>query len=59
MLKRHVVRQLTAYCHHELTAAEFSRVQQHLEVCESCRREYDNLRMTVDLASQMSLQPST
>ncbi len=31
MLERHVVRQLTAYCHHELTAAESSRVQQHLE----------------------------
>jgi hypothetical protein len=56
MLEKHVVRQLTAYCHHELTAAESSRVQQHLEVCESCRCEYDSIRMTVDLASQMSLQ---
>ena len=56
MLERHVVRQLTAYCHHELTAAEFSRVQQHLEVCEPCRREYDNIRATVDLASQLGLQ---
>ena len=56
MLERHVVRQLTAYCHHELTAAEFSRVQQHLEVCEPCRREYDNIRLAVDLTSQMSLQ---
>ena len=56
MFERHVVRQLTAYCHHELTAAEFSRVQQHLEVCEPCRREYDNIRLVVDLTSQMSLQ---
>ena len=56
MLERHVVRQLTAYCHHELTAAESSRVQQHLEVCESCRREYESIRLAVDLASRMSLQ---
>jgi anti-sigma factor RsiW len=56
MLERHVARQLTAYCHQELTAAEFSRVQQHLEVCEPCRREYDNIRATVDLASQLGLR---
>ena len=56
MFERHVVRKLTAYCHHELTAADSSRVQQHLEICEPCRREYDSIRLTVDLASQMSLQ---
>ena len=56
MLERHVVRQLTAYCHCELTAAESSRVQQHLAVCEPCRREHDNIRLAVDLASQLSLQ---
>jgi len=56
MIERHVVRQLTAYCHHELTAAESSRVQQHLEVCEPCRREYDSIRLAVELAGQMSLQ---
>lgn len=56
MLERHVVRQLTAYCHHELTAAESSRVQRHLEVCEPCRREYEDIQLAVDLASQMSLQ---
>ena len=55
MLERHVVRQLTAYCHRELTVAESGRVEQHLEVCEPCRREYDSIRLTVDLASQMSL----
>jgi predicted anti-sigma-YlaC factor YlaD len=43
MFERHVVRKLTAYCHHELTAADSSRVQQHLEVCEPCRREYDSI----------------
>jgi FecR protein/Putative zinc-finger len=56
MLERHVVRQLTAYCHHELTAAESSRVEHHLNVCESCRGEYDKIRLTVDLASQISLR---
>jgi hypothetical protein len=56
MIERHVVRQLTAYCHRELTAAEAHRVQQHLEVCKPCRREYDNIRLAVDLTSQMSLQ---
>jgi len=56
MFERHVVRQLTAYCHHELTPAESSRVQQHLESCESCRREYEDIRLAVDLAGRMTLQ---
>lgn len=56
MIERHVVRQLTAYCHHELTAAESSRVQRHLESCEPCRREYEDIRLAVDLASRMTLQ---
>ena len=56
MIERHVVRQLTAYCHHELTPAESSRVQRHLESCEPCRREYEGIRLAVDLASRMSLQ---
>jgi anti-sigma factor RsiW len=56
MLEKHVVRQLTAYCHHELTAAESSRVQRHLEVCEPCRQEYEDIQLTVDLASQIRLQ---
>src|SRR6476660_10449931 len=56
MLEKHVHRQVTAYCHRELTAAESSRVQQHLEVCKPCRREYDNIRLAVDLTSQISLQ---
>jgi len=56
MLERHVVRQLTAYCHHELTAAESSKVQRHLEVCEPCRQEFEDIRLTVDLASQIRLQ---
>jgi anti-sigma factor RsiW len=56
MLERHVVQQLTAYCHHELTAAESSRVQQHLERCESCRQEYEDIRLAVDLAGRMTLQ---
>jgi anti-sigma factor RsiW len=56
MLERHVVRQLTAYCHHELTAAESSRVQRHLEVCQACRQEYEDIRLTVNLTSQIRLQ---
>src|SRR5262245_14744185 len=55
MLERHVVRELTAYCHHELTAAESSRVQLHLEACEPCRREYEGIRLIVELASKAEL----
>ena len=56
MIERHVVRKLTAYCHQELTVAESSRVQRHLESCERCRREYEDIRLAVDLASRMTLQ---
>src|SRR5258705_13339060 len=56
MLDRHIVRKLTAYCHHELTAPEARRVQRHLEVCAPCRREYEDMRLAVDLVGQMSLQ---
>ena len=56
MLERHVVRQLTAYCHDELTATESSRVQRHLDVCQACRQEYEDIRLTVDLVSQARSQ---
>src|SRR5690242_47689 len=56
MLERHVVRQLTAYCHRELTAAEADRVQRHLQTCAPCQREYEDIRLAVDLARQLSLQ---
>ncbi|MCI0418122.1 MAG: FecR domain-containing protein [Acidobacteria bacterium] len=55
MFQKHVVRQLSAYCHLELTAAESKRVQQHLEVCQRCRRTHEEIRFGVELASQIKL----
>ena len=58
MFDRHVVRQLTAYCHRELTQAESTHVEQHLKVCDTCRQKYEDIRLVVDLASQTRLHPA-
>lgn len=55
MFNRHVIKKLSAYCHGELPADETRSVAQHLLACERCRREYDDIRLGVQLAEQLPL----
>src|ERR1044072_10036507 len=53
MFNKHVAKQLSAYCHGELPEQEARRVAEHLLKCERCRKEYDEIRLGVQLASKL------
>ena len=53
MFIKHVAKQLSAYCHGELGAEESRRVAEHLLVCERCRKEYDEIKLGVQLAESL------
>ena len=55
MFNKHVIKTLSAYCNGELPAEEARRVGEHLLVCERCRREYDDVKLGVQLAEQLPL----
>jgi anti-sigma factor RsiW len=55
MFNKHVAKQLSAYCHGELKDEESRRVAEHLLVCERCRKEYDEIKLGVQLAERLPL----
>lgn len=55
MFNKHVIKSLSAYCHDELRAEESRRVGEHLLTCERCRREYDDIKLGVQLAQQLPI----
>ena len=55
MFTKHVFKQLSAYCNGELAPDESQRVRQHLQACERCRNEYDEIKLGVNLAQQLPL----
>jgi ferric-dicitrate binding protein FerR (iron transport regulator) len=55
MFRRHVIGNLTAYHHGELTAQEKQHVEAHLDSCPKCRNAYDEIRFAAQLASTLSI----
>ena len=53
MFNKHVAKHLSAYCHGELRAEESRRVAEHLLACGRCRREYDEIKLGVQLAERL------
>jgi hypothetical protein len=58
MFRHHVRKQLSAYCHGELPAAESARVAAHLRDCARCREEHELIRRGVELAQQLLHDPA-
>lgn len=54
MFSQHVSKNLSAYCHGELTEAEARRVAEHLIGCQRCRREFEEIKFGIKLAEQLS-----
>lgn len=54
MFWSHVDRDLSAYCEGELSAPSARRVAAHLERCGRCRREYEEVRLGIAFATQMT-----
>jgi anti-sigma factor RsiW len=53
MFSQHVGRHLSAYCHGELSLTESRRVAEHLIGCQSCRREFEEIKLGVKFAEQL------
>lgn len=58
MLGQHINKQLSAYCHGELSPEESRRVVEHLRDCERCRKEYEEIKLGVFLAQQLTHVPA-
>ncbi len=54
MFSRHVGKDLSAYCHGELTVAETRRVAEHLIGCGKCRSEYEEIKLGIRFAERVS-----
>ena len=50
MFSKHVNKQLSAYCHGEVEAAESRQIAEHLIACNQCRAQYEEIRLGVKLA---------
>jgi ferric-dicitrate binding protein FerR (iron transport regulator) len=55
MFTKHVIKQLSGYCNGELAADQSQRVREHLLACERCRKEYDEVKLGVNLGQQLPL----
>jgi ferric-dicitrate binding protein FerR (iron transport regulator) len=53
MFSQHVGKNLSAYCHGELSDEELRRVAEHLIGCQSCRREFEEIKLGVRFAEQL------
>ena len=55
MFSKHVNKDLSAYCHGELSTEEARRVAEHLIGCDVCRPEYEEVKLGVKLAEHLPL----
>ncbi|MDX6695686.1 MAG: hypothetical protein QOF02_3289 [Blastocatellia bacterium] len=54
MFSQHINKQLSAYCHGELDEAEARRVAEHLIGCQRCRRDFEEIKLGVRFAEQLT-----
>lgn len=55
MFPKHVIRDLSAYHHKELSPAAKQRVEAHLPACPKCRTAYEEIQLGARLASVLHL----
>jgi anti-sigma factor RsiW len=55
VIRRHVVRELSAYRQNELSPARAKRVEEHLARCAACRGELDEIAFGIRLAEKLPL----
>jgi ferric-dicitrate binding protein FerR (iron transport regulator) len=58
MFEKHVIRQLSAYHHQEVSASEKLNIEAHLQTCARCRAAYDEIRLGARLASSLKVSPA-
>ena len=58
MFSKHVTRDISAYCHGELSAEESRRFAEHIIACEKCRQEFEEIKLGIKLAEQLPQLPA-
>ena len=53
MFSKHVSKELSQYCHGEVTPAESRQIAEHLIGCPSCRAEFEQIRLGVKFAERL------
>jgi len=53
MFSKHVNKQLSQYCHGEVTPAESRQIAEHLIGCQRCRAEFEQIKLGVKLAERL------
>lgn len=53
MFAKHVTRDISAYCHGELSAEESRRFAEHIIACAKCRREFEEIKLGIKFAEQL------
>lgn len=54
MFNKHVSKLLSAYCHGELDASRSERVRAHLQTCRRCGNEYEEIKLGIHFAEQLT-----
>ncbi|HEY2961900.1 MAG TPA: zf-HC2 domain-containing protein [Pyrinomonadaceae bacterium] len=58
MFAKHVTRDISAYCHGELSPAESRRFAEHMISCAKCRGEFEEIKLGIKLAEQLPRVPA-
>ncbi|HEU0253333.1 MAG TPA: FecR domain-containing protein, partial [Pyrinomonadaceae bacterium] len=53
MFARHVTKEISAYCHGELSSEESKQFAEHIIACEKCRTKYEEIKVGIKLAEQL------
>ena len=53
MFSRHVTKDISAYCHGELSSEESKQFAEHIISCARCRTKYEEVKLGIKLAEQL------
>lgn len=53
MFVKHVINDISSYCHGELSAADARLFKEHLLACSKCRSEFERIKLGVKLAEHL------
>lgn len=53
MFSKHVTKDISAYCHGELTSEESRRFAEHIISCVKCRTKFEEIKLGIKLAEQL------
>lgn len=53
MFSRHVTKNISAYCHDELSAEEARQFSEHIMACVGCRAQFEEIKLGIKFAEQL------